>query len=153
MERVSLRSSCRDARVNIYSRFFGRYKKHGTVHGIPQPPGMQRCQEFPGGPIYTVWQLNSFQYQADANASSKPSTKAPVGQKDENITPEQASKIVGEKYAARIEAIALKVYKAAYTFAVSILHVQSSCEYVGSQADTDAARKRHHHCRHKDGIW
>lgn len=31
-----------------------RYEKHSTVHGIPQPAGLQRCQAFPEGPIYTV---------------------------------------------------------------------------------------------------
>ncbi len=31
-----------------------RYSKSGTVHGIAMPEGLQLCQEFPGGPIYTV---------------------------------------------------------------------------------------------------
>jgi hypothetical protein len=43
-----------------------------------------------------------------------------VGEKDENISPDQARKIVGDKYAERVEAIALSVYKAASEYAVSI---------------------------------
>jgi len=39
-----------------------------------------------------------------------PSTKAEVGDKDENISPEKAVRIVGEKYAKRIEELSLQVY-------------------------------------------
>ncbi|KAM3521998.1 hypothetical protein MY4038_008799 [Beauveria bassiana] len=79
---------------------WSEYSKSGTVHGIDVPKGLQLCQEFPGGPIYT------------------PSTKAPVGEKDENISPDQARKIIGDKYANQIEALALKVYKAAHAYAL-----------------------------------
>ncbi|KAJ3487380.1 hypothetical protein NLG97_g6427 [Lecanicillium saksenae] len=79
---------------------WSEYSKTGTVHGIPMAEGLQLCQEFPGGPIYT------------------PSTKAPAGEKDENISPEQARKIIGDKYADQIEALALKVYKAAHAYAL-----------------------------------
>ncbi|KAI1330027.1 SAICAR synthase-like protein [Xylariaceae sp. FL0255] len=78
---------------------WGEYKQKGTVHGITQPAGLQQCQAFPDGPIYT------------------PSTKAPAGEKDENITPAQAREIVGDKYADRIEALALSIYKAAHAYA------------------------------------
>ncbi|KAF6218217.1 hypothetical protein HO133_006178 [Letharia lupina] len=76
------------------------YKKSSTVHGIPQPAGLQRCQALPGGPIYT------------------PSTKAPPGFHDENISPEEARKIVGEKWAGEIENLALSIYKTAHSFAM-----------------------------------
>ncbi|KAJ2978100.1 hypothetical protein NUW58_g7601 [Xylaria curta] len=78
---------------------WAEYKQKGTVHGLPQPSGLEQCQAFPEGPIYT------------------PSTKAPVGEKDENITPEQARKIVGDKYADKIERLALAIYKAAHAYA------------------------------------
>ncbi|KAK3190917.1 Bifunctional purine biosynthetic protein ade1 [Lecanicillium sp. MT-2017a] len=78
---------------------WNEYEKKGTVHGIPMPAGMQPCSAFVGGPIYT------------------PSTKAPAGEKDENISPEQARKIIGDKYANKIEELALKVYKAAHEYA------------------------------------
>jgi phosphoribosylaminoimidazole-succinocarboxamide synthase len=77
------------------------YVEKGTVHGIPQEAGLQCCAPFPRGPIYT------------------PSTKAPVGEKDENITPAQARNIVGEKYADRIAALAISIYKAAAEYAQS----------------------------------
>lgn len=74
------------------------YEKNGTVHGLPQPAGLKQCSPFPK-PIYT------------------PSTKAELGEHDENITPAQAAKIVGEKYAARIEELALRVYEAGAAYA------------------------------------
>ncbi|KAK4466702.1 putative phosphoribosylaminoimidazole-succinocarboxamide synthase [Cladorrhinum samala] len=77
---------------------WNEYKKDGTVHGLPMPAGLQQCSRFPQ-PIYT------------------PSTKAELGQHDENISPEQAAKIVGDQYASRIEELALKVYKAAAEYA------------------------------------
>ncbi|KAK5660690.1 hypothetical protein OQA88_12054 [Cercophora sp. LCS_1] len=74
------------------------YEKNGTVHGLPQPAGLKQCSPFPK-PIYT------------------PSTKAELGEHDENITPAEAAKIVGEKYAARIEELALRVYEAGAAYA------------------------------------
>lgn len=74
------------------------YEAHGTVHGLPQPVGLRQCSPFPR-PIYT------------------PSTKAELGQHDENITPAQAAKIVGERYATRIEELALRVYEAGAAYA------------------------------------
>lgn len=74
------------------------YEKKGTVHGLPQPAGLKQCSPFPK-PIYT------------------PSTKAELGEHDENITPAQAAKIVGDKYAARIEELALRVYEAGAAYA------------------------------------
>ncbi|KAK1758610.1 putative phosphoribosylaminoimidazole-succinocarboxamide synthase [Echria macrotheca] len=74
------------------------YEKHGTVHGLPQPAGLKQCSPFPQ-PIYT------------------PSTKAELGQHDENITPAQAAAIVGERYAARIEELALSIYEAGAAYA------------------------------------
>ncbi|KAI1077872.1 putative phosphoribosylaminoimidazole-succinocarboxamide synthase [Whalleya microplaca] len=78
---------------------YKEYKASGTVHGAPLAPGLLECAAVPGGPIYT------------------PSTKAPAGQHDENISKEQAAQIVGEKYAARIEELALKVFRAASEYA------------------------------------
>jgi len=74
------------------------YKAHGTVHGLPQPTGLSECSPFPK-PIYT------------------PSTKAELGQHDENITPARAAEIVGERYAGRIEELALRVYEAGAAYA------------------------------------
>ncbi|OTB04672.1 hypothetical protein M426DRAFT_320537 [Hypoxylon sp. CI-4A] len=75
------------------------YKAHGTVHGTKLAPGLRECDAIPGGPIYT------------------PSTKAPLGQHDENISRERAAQIVGEKYAGRIEDLALKIFRAGQEYA------------------------------------
>lgn len=76
------------------------YQKHGTVHGIKVPDGLKECQQFPT-PIYT------------------PSTKAEQGQHDENISPEQAEKMVGSELAAKIEKLALELYNKARDYAKS----------------------------------
>jgi phosphoribosylaminoimidazole-succinocarboxamide synthase len=47
---------------------WSEYKKTGTVHGLPMPQGLQESQKLEE-PLWT------------------PSTKAEVGDKDENITP------------------------------------------------------------------
>lgn len=74
------------------------YKKTGEVNGKRLPEGLQESQQFPE-PIYT------------------PSTKAELGQHDENISTEEAAKIVGEKYAKKIEELALKIYVVARNYA------------------------------------
>ncbi|VBB73259.1 Putative phosphoribosylaminoimidazole-succinocarboxamide synthase [Podospora comata] len=98
---------------------WNEYKKSGTVHGLAVPAGLQQCSPFPE-PIYT------------------PSTKAELGKHDENITPEQAAKIVGEKYAARIEALALKIYKAGAAYAAErgIIIADTKFEF-GLDEETD----------------
>lgn len=70
---------------------WSEYKKTGTVHGIVMPAGLQESAKLEK-PLWT------------------PSTKAEVGDKDENISPEKARGIVGEKYAAKIEELSLQIY-------------------------------------------
>ena len=79
---------------------WSEYQKTGTVHGMPQPEGLQCSSKFPNGPIYT------------------PSTKAPAGESDVNISPAQAREIVGDKYADKIESLALRLYSAAHEYAL-----------------------------------
>ena len=76
------------------------YKKTGAVNGKQLPEGLKESEQFPE-PLYT------------------PSTKAELGQHDENISTEEAAKIVGEKYARRIEDLALQVYKTARDHALT----------------------------------
>ncbi|TVY55606.1 Phosphoribosylaminoimidazole-succinocarboxamide synthase [Lachnellula cervina] len=75
------------------------YKVSGTVHSIPIAAGLKESQAFPQGAIYT------------------PSTKAEAGENDENISPAKAAEIVGQKYADRIEKLALSLYTAARDYA------------------------------------
>ena len=71
---------------------WSEYKLSGTVHGIRLPAGMVEGQKLPK-PIWT------------------PSTKAELGDKDENISPEQARKLIADdKVADAIEDLSLKVY-------------------------------------------
>jgi phosphoribosylaminoimidazole-succinocarboxamide synthase len=74
------------------------YKKTGEVHGQKLSEGLQESQELPR-PMYT------------------PSTKAQLGQHDENISTARAAEIVGEKYAGRIEELALLTYTTAKEYA------------------------------------
>ncbi|KAI1272522.1 hypothetical protein F5Y07DRAFT_403346 [Xylaria sp. FL0933] len=101
---------------------WAEYKQKGTVHGMQQPSGLEQCQAFPNGPIYT------------------PSTKAPVGGKDENINTEQARQIVGEKYADKIENLALAIYKAAhaYAFERGIIVADTKFEFGASKSSSYA---------------
>jgi phosphoribosylaminoimidazole-succinocarboxamide synthase len=72
---------------------WSEYKKHGTVHGMQVPAGMQESQRFEGGAIWT------------------PSTKAEQGEHDENISKARAIEIVGEDVAQKIEKVSLEIYK------------------------------------------
>lgn len=74
------------------------YKKTGRVNGVKIDAALQESQQFPV-PLYT------------------PSTKAELGQHDENISIEQAAEIVGSKYAKRIEALAIGIYTTARDYA------------------------------------
>lgn len=70
---------------------WAEYQKSGTVHGLQLPSGLKESERL-ATPLWT------------------PSTKAPVGEKDENITPAQAREILGRKYADRVEAMSLQIY-------------------------------------------
>lgn len=75
------------------------YQRSGMVHTIPIVAGLQESQPFPGGALYT------------------PSTKAEAGLNDENISLEEAAKIVGPKYAKKIEKLAITLYETARDYA------------------------------------
>jgi phosphoribosylaminoimidazole-succinocarboxamide synthase len=74
---------------------WSEYTKSGTVNGIKLPAGLIEGQKLPE-PLWT------------------PSTKAEVGGKDENISPEEARKIVeNAEVAKKVEELSLAIYKAA----------------------------------------
>lgn len=73
---------------------WSEYKKHGTVHGMPMPAGLQESQKLEE-PIWT------------------PSTKAEQGEHDENISRDKAVEIVGEDVAKKVEEASLKIYQMA----------------------------------------
>ncbi|KDR67654.1 hypothetical protein GALMADRAFT_216279 [Galerina marginata CBS 339.88] len=77
---------------------WSEYKKSSTVHGIKMPEGLVEGQKLPE-PIFT------------------PSTKAEQGEHDENISPEQAAKLIGQELYDQISKAALKLYTTAADYA------------------------------------
>jgi len=67
------------------------YKKSGTVCSLPLPEGLLESEKLPE-PIYT------------------PSTKAEIGEHDENISFEETVKLLGPELAERVREVALAVY-------------------------------------------
>ncbi|KAL5113834.1 Bifunctional purine biosynthetic protein ade1 [Pleosporales sp. CAS-2024a] len=81
---------------------WAEYQKSGTVNGIRLPEGLVEGQKLPA-PLWT------------------PSTKAEVGDKDVNITPEAAREMIGNaSVAAKIEELSLAIYAAAAARAESV---------------------------------
>ncbi|KAL8635004.1 MAG: hypothetical protein Q9226_009400, partial [Calogaya cf. arnoldii] len=76
------------------------YQKDRTVCGIMMPKGLKESEAFPDGPIYT------------------PSTKADVGEHDEDISKAQAAKLIGSpEHANRIKELSMQIYKTAHAYA------------------------------------
>ncbi len=76
------------------------YDENGTVCGIQLPEGLTEASRLPE-PLFT------------------PSTKAEIGDHDENISFERCCEIVGEDIAAQIRDLSLKIYKAAAEYAAT----------------------------------
>jgi phosphoribosylaminoimidazole-succinocarboxamide synthase len=74
------------------------YQKTGSVCGIELPTGLQQADKLPEA-IYT------------------PSTKAAVGEHDENISYEQTIDLLGEEMATKVRDMSLKIYTEAAEFA------------------------------------
>lgn len=88
------------------------YQKSGTVCGIKLPAGLKEAEELPE-PIFT------------------PSTKADVGQHDENISFEKAAEILGQDIAQRVKSATLTIYKecAAYALTCGIIIADTKFEF------------------------
>ncbi|MBJ7546359.1 phosphoribosylaminoimidazolesuccinocarboxamide synthase [Pseudomonas sp. OA3] len=76
------------------------YQKSGTVCGIALPAGLKEAAKLPQ-PIFT------------------PSTKAAVGDHDENISFEQCEAIIGAELAAQVRDTAIKLYTTAVEYAAT----------------------------------
>lgn len=76
------------------------YQKSGTVCGVRLPAGLQEASKLPQ-PIFT------------------PSTKAAVGDHDENISFEQCEAIIGPELAARVRDTSIALYSAAVEYAAT----------------------------------
>ncbi len=75
------------------------YKKTGTLCGIQLPAGMQEAQKLPE-PLFT------------------PSTKAAVGEHDENISFEEVKKLLGADMAEQVKKATLALYTEAANYAL-----------------------------------
>jgi len=76
------------------------YKTKGTVCGILLPAGLQEASKLPV-PIFT------------------PSSKAAIGEHDENITLQQCADLIGEDMASQVEKIAIALYTKAAEYAIT----------------------------------
>jgi phosphoribosylaminoimidazole-succinocarboxamide synthase len=70
---------------------WAEYQRSGTVCGIPLPAGLPQAAKLPQ-PIFT------------------PSTKAPQGEHDENVSFERAAELLGGDVAARVRDLSLEIY-------------------------------------------
>ncbi len=82
----------------ISGSFWKAYQKNTTVCGFELPTGMKESEKFPQ-PLFT------------------PSTKAEIGDHDENISLDRMAEIVGEERAQQIADISIALYKRASEFA------------------------------------
>jgi len=76
------------------------YKRTGEISGIKLPAGLQESEKFPE-PLFT------------------PSTKAEIGDHDENISAEQAVQIVGEANFNAVKSATINIYKKASDYALT----------------------------------
>ena len=76
------------------------YQKSGAVCGIPLPPGLQEAQKLPQ-PLFT------------------PSSKAAVGEHDENISFEAVQKLLGPAIAEQVKNATLALYTEAANYALT----------------------------------
>ena len=76
------------------------YQKTGKVCGIALPAGLKEAQKLPEV-IFT------------------PATKAPAGQHDENISFDEAAKIVGAEMAAKVRDVSIQLYSEAAAYAAT----------------------------------
>ena len=75
------------------------YQDSGMVCGIPLPKGLKEASRLPE-PIFT------------------PSTKAEVGDHDENISYARCEEIIGSELAARVRDVSIRLYQAAAEYAL-----------------------------------
>ena len=76
------------------------YQKTGAICGVKLPAGLAEAQKLPE-PIFT------------------PATKAPAGQHDENISFDEAAKIIGADYAKQVRDASIRLYSEAADYAAT----------------------------------
>lgn len=76
------------------------YQQTGAICGIGLPPGLKLADKLPGGAIFT------------------PSTKAPAGAHDENISIAEVDKLLNPELTAKVNAKAIQLYTEAANYAL-----------------------------------
>ncbi|NHQ87339.1 phosphoribosylaminoimidazolesuccinocarboxamide synthase [Iodobacter sp. HSC-16F04] len=76
------------------------YQQNGTICGMPLPAGLREADQLPE-PIFT------------------PSTKAELGDHDENISYARCEEVIGAELAAKVRDTAIALYKAASVYAAT----------------------------------
>ncbi len=113
---------------------WAEYKTHGTVHGMPMPSGLRESQKLER-PIWT------------------PSTKAQIGDHDENISKESAAKIVGVQLTEKIEKASLQIYEMVgyeqLSIRLGLIADSLMAAEIGSRL---RSQTRYHHSRHQVRI-
>lgn len=79
---------------------WAEYQKNSTVCGIKLPEGLQECEKL-AEPIFT------------------PSTKAELGDHDENISFERCKEILGDELAEKVKNATINIYKKCADYALS----------------------------------
>jgi phosphoribosylaminoimidazole-succinocarboxamide synthase len=79
---------------------WAEYREHGRVCGVALPPGLKNASRLPA-PIFT------------------PATKAEAGAHDENITFEEAARLIGRDTAEHVRAISVRLYSEAAAHALT----------------------------------
>jgi phosphoribosylaminoimidazole-succinocarboxamide synthase len=97
------------------------YQKSGSVCGIPLPKGLRQAERLPRT-LFT------------------PSTKAEMGQHDENISFEEAENLLGRELAEKVRDLSIRIYEraAAYALERGIIIADTKFEF-----GTDAAGRLH----------
>jgi phosphoribosylaminoimidazole-succinocarboxamide synthase len=101
---------------------WSEYAKTGTMHGTKIQEGLRECERLPI-PVWT------------------PSTKAELGDKDENISPEKAAEIIGKEYADKIAELSLQIYQTARDYAAErgIIIADTKFEFALDESTTPAS--------------
>lgn len=81
-------------RGHVAGSAWKEYRTNGTIHGMPAPPGLHEADRLPS-PMFT------------------PSTKAEVGDHDENISFDRAVELVGADLAEAARSVSLEMFRRA----------------------------------------
>lgn len=108
-------------RSHVTGSAWKEYRTSGTIHGMPAPTGLREADRLPE-PMFT------------------PSTKAAVGDHDENISFDRAVELVGGDMAERLRSVSLEVFARASPVAEAAGFILADTKFeFGVLPDADGA--------------